>query len=295
MNWKNRINQILEAFERPLVTIGQTEVTLAGLTLSAVIILATFWLSWALRKAIRKIFSQWTEVDQGSFGVALRMLHYLLIVTGIGVALHTVGINLTALFAAGALFAVAIGFAMQNLTANFVSGVILLAERAIKPGDVLDFEGQMVRVRDMGIRSTVARTLNDEDLVIPNSQIVQSTVRNYTFRDLFYRLRVVVGVSYSSDLRLVRETLETTARDLAWRSPEKDPVVLLADFANSSVDFEVSVWIEDPWRSRRGRSDLREAIWWGLKEAGITIAFPQVDVHFDEPVVDSLKELRRAV
>ena len=146
-------------------------------------------------------------VAAGTVGVASRLVHYLIVVTGVGVALNTMGINLTALFAAGALFAVAIGFAMQNLTANFVSGVILLAERAIKPGDVIEFEGQMVRVRDMGIRATVARTLNDEDLLIPNSQIVQSTVSNYTFRDTLYRLRVMVGVSYASDLEVVRKTL----------------------------------------------------------------------------------------
>ncbi len=147
----------------------------------------------------------------------------------------------------------------------------------------------------MGIRATVARTLNDEDLVIPNSQIVQSTVSNYTFRDSLYRLRVPVGVSYASDLRVVRETLATTASGLAWRSPQKDPVVLLTDFGSSSVDYEVSVWIEDPWSSRRRRSDLREAIWWALKDAGVTIAFPQVDVHFDPPVVESLEGLKRAV
>jgi small-conductance mechanosensitive channel len=228
-------------------------------------------------------------------GVASRLVHYVIVITGFGIALHTMGINLTALFAAGALFAVAVGFAMQNLTANFVSGVILLAERVIKPGDVLEIERQMVRVRDMGIRATVARTLNDEDLVIPNSVIVQSTVRNYSFRDMLYRLRVPVGVSYGSDLTTVRETLETMARELDWRSPKKDSAVLLTDFGSSSVDFEVSVWIEDPWNSRRGRSDLREAIWWSLKEAGVTIAFPQVDVHFDPPFVDSLQGLRRAV
>jgi small-conductance mechanosensitive channel len=85
------------------------------------------------------------------------------------------------------------------------------------------------------------------------------------------------------------------ARELDWRSSKKDPAVLLTDFGNSSVDFEVSVWIEDPWNSRRGRSDLREAIWWSLKEAGVTIAFPQVDVHFDAPVIDYLQGLKRAV
>ena len=295
MRWTDQLEEGFAGFDVPLFKLGQTEVTLATLVTALLIVLVSFWTSWLLRKAFSRAFQGRVPVDHGTAGVASRLVHYMIVITGLGIAIHTMGINLTALFAAGALFAVGIGFAMQNLTANFVSGVILLAERAIKPGDVLEFEGQMVRVQDMGIRSTVAKTLNDEDLVIPNSQIVQSTVSNYTLRDPLYRLRVMVGVSYSSDLGLVRDTLESTANGLAWRSPKNEPVVLLSDFGSSSVDYEVSVWIEDPWRSRRARSKLREAIWWALKEAGITIAFPQVDVHLDPPVMDSLQGLRRAV
>lgn len=295
MSLKERLEDLFAALDIPLLRLGQTEVTIATLASAGLVVLVAFWISWLLRKAFRKALQGRVPVDEGTVGVASRLLHYLIVITGVGVAVHTIGIDLTALFAAGALFAVAIGFAMQNLTANFVSGVILLAERVIKPGDVLEFDGQMVRVRDMGIRATVAKTLNDEDLVIPNAQLVQSTVSNYTFRDPLYRLRVTVGVSYGSDLKLVRETLETTARYLDWRSQLRNPVVLLTDFGSSSVDYEVSVWIEDPWISRRGRSDLREAIWWALKEARITIAFPQVDVHLDPPVFDSLRRLERVV
>ena len=295
MDWKARLEKGYAAFDIPLFTIGETDVTILTLVVALIIVLVSFLTSSLLRKALEKAAAERVEVDPGTVGVASRLVHYLIVIGGLGIALHTMGINLTGLFAAGALFAVAIGFAMQNLTANFVSGVILLSERVIKPGDVLEVDGQMVRVRDMGIRSTVARTLDDDDLVIPNSQIVQSTVRNFTLRDSLYRLRVLVGVSYGSDLKTVRQVLEQTAETAAWRSGQKTPVVLLTEFGTSSVDFEVSVWIDDPWTSRRRRSELREAIWWNLKEADITIAFPQVDVHFDPPVMDSLTGLKRAI
>ena len=150
----------------------------------------------------------------------------------------------------------------------------------------------MVRVRDMGVRATIVRTLDDEDLVIPNSVLVQSTVTNYTLRDNQVRLRVLVGVTYGSDMRKVKEVLQKAAEDIPWRVPDKSPVVLLSDFGSSSVDFEVSVWTSDPWKSRWARSDLRTSIWWALKEAGIVIAFPQLDLHLDEPVVESLQRLR---
>jgi small-conductance mechanosensitive channel len=144
------------------------------------------------------------------------------------------------------------------------------------------------------MRATHARTLDDEEIIVPNSVIAQSTVTNYTMRDSFYRLRCPVGVTYGSDMALVRRTLEGVARTTEWRSPTKEPVVLMTDFGSSSVDWEVSVWIDDPWQFRRRRSALNEAIWWALQEAGITIAFPQLDVHFDPPVVRGLQALSRA-
>jgi small-conductance mechanosensitive channel len=94
-------------------------------------------------------------------------------------------------------------------------------------------------------------------------------------------------------MKLVRETLETAAAAIAWRSQAKDAVVIMRQFGASSVDFEVSVWIEDPWGIGQYISDLNESIWWSLKDAGIVIAFPQLDVHFDPPVMESLAGLRR--
>ena len=160
--------------------------------------------------------------------------------------------------------------------------------------DVLRVEGLLVRVVKMGIRATVVRSLDEEELIVPNSSIVQSTVTNYTLRDSLYRLRCPVGVVYASDMGLVKRTLEEVARDVPWRQTGKEPIVLLTEFGDSSVNFEVSVWMEDPWSVRRARSDVNERIWWALKDSGVTIAFPQLDVHFDPPVVDSLKGLARA-
>jgi small-conductance mechanosensitive channel len=205
------------------------------------------------------------------------------ILVGLGVAIQTVGINLGALFAAGAVVAVAVGFAMQNILQNFVSGVILLAERSITELDVLDVEGRVVRVVRMGPRATVVRTRDDEEIIVPNSTLVQSSVTNYTLRDSLYRIRTTVGVAYGSDMDRVTEVLRQAGEAMPNRVPDKDPVVLLLDFGNSSVVFEVSIWEQDPWAARVTRSKLNMTIWNKHKEAGITIAFPQLDVHFDRP------------
>jgi small-conductance mechanosensitive channel len=285
------IDRILET---RLFVVAGTPVNVATLCMFVIIILVSIAISALAQRAVRRGFRRRGVEDEGSIGVTSRLLHYAILSVGFAVGVHTLGINLTALFAAGAVFAVAIGFAMQNISQNFISGIILLAERAIKPGDILEVEGTMVKVIDMGIRATVARTLNEEEIVVPNSILVQSMVKNHTLRDPLYRLRVDVGVVYGSDMKLVMEVLTRTAEGIEWRVEDRKPVVLLTAFGSSSVDFQVSVWINDPWLTLRHKSELHQSIWWALKEVGVVIAFPQLDVHVDPEVQDALAAMARA-
>ncbi len=275
----------------PLFEIAGTRITVATLITLLLILIATFLISRLAQGAVVRGLRAGRITAEGTQGVARRLVHYAILVIGLCVGLQTVGINLSALFAAGAIFAVAVGFAMQNIMQNFVAGVILLVERAIKPGDILFIDGRVVRVIEMGMRATIARTRDEEEVILPNSLLVQSSVTNYTLRDSLFRLRVPVGVTYDSDMAVVRQTLEETAATQSWRERGKDPVIHLKAFGSSSVDFEVSVWMQDPWLAPQRLSEMHEAIWWALKEAGVTIAFPQVDVHFDAPVVESLGRL----
>lgn len=266
-----------------LLQLAGQEVYVHSVLVFLLILLATFVGSQLIQRAMVRVLRRAGVEEAGSVAVFRRLIHYIVVAVGLTTGLATLGFDLAALFAAGAIFAIAIGFAMQNIAQNFVSGVILLVERSIKPFDILDLNGKMVRVVSMGIRSTIVRTLNDEDLIVPNADLVQSVVSNYTLRDSFYRLRMTVGVAYESDLRVVDAVLREAAETLPWRDREHGPRILLSSFGSSSVDFEVSVWIANPWELARRRSDLHHAVWWALKEAGVTIAFPQVDVHLDEP------------
>ena len=277
-----------EVLDRAFFTIGGTRVTFGGLLLLFLIAGATLAASWILQRVIARGARLLDLTRPGPVAVVQRLAHYVVLAVGLGVGLDTLGINLGALFAAGAIFAIGLGFAMQNIAQNFVSGVILLIEQSIKPGDVLEVEGRFVTVREMGIRATIARTLDDEEIIIPNAAIVQSTVKNYTLKDSIYRLRATVGVVYGSDMALVKETLLRVGASMEWRNQIKDPLVLMVEFGDSAVIFEVSVWIDDPWVLRRARSDLNEAIWWAFKEQGIVIAFPQLDVHLDRDALDAI-------
>ena len=282
-----------QLLNRTLFSLGEHQVSLADLLVTAVIIVVTLWMASLAERAVGRTFRRRAQLDEGTIGVAGRLVYYAVAGIGLSVSLHTLGLNLSALVAAGAIFAVGIGFGLQNLVQNFMSGIILLGERTIKPGDVLDVEGSMVKVEHLGLRSTVARTLDEETILLPNSTLVQTTVKNMTFRDRYYRLRTTVGVSYSSDLDVVFEVLRRAATEHSERSDVHDPTVFLLGFGSSSVDFEVSIWLEDPWRAKPNRSELNHRIWNALKEAEITIAFPQLDVHFDRQVVETLGERRQ--
>jgi len=195
--------------------------------------------------------------------------------------MQTIGISLATVFAAGAVAAVAIGFALQNILQNFVSGIILLTERSIRETDILEVEGMTVRIVRMGARATVARTREEEELIIPNSILVQSTVKNLTLSDPEFRVRCRVGVSYDSDMARVEEVLYAAGQRAEGRTESRDPVVQLLDFGDSSVLWEVSIWATDPWAAPTLRSDVHRGVWWALKDAGITIAYPQLQLHFD--------------
>ena len=295
MTIKDFFSQLAILFSKPLFTISGTEVTSFSIIFFIVTVLFSIVISLVLQRTLKRALTLKFAKKEGALAALLRLLHYTIIIVGFAIGLQTIGINISALFAAGAVFAIAIGFAMQNVVQNFVAGVILLLERSIKPGDILEVEGTVVKVITMGIRTTVVRTWKEEELIMPNSIFSQSTVKNYTLRDNEFRLGVVVGVSYGSDMKKVIEVLEKTATDLPWRLSEPEPRVLLEEFGNSSVDFGVYVNIDEPWRQRIYKADLRKEIWFAFKEANITIAYPQLDLHLDPPVSEAITNNLRKI
>lgn len=273
------------ALDFRLFDLGDSRVTISTLLIVVGVVMLSFRVSSVFQRQLTKNLEERGVANEGAVAVGGRLAHYLIVLIGLGVGLQTAGVDLSALFAAGAVFAIAIGFAVQNVAQNFVSGVIILVEGAIKPGDVLEVGGRIVRVKQMGIRSTVVLTMDNTELILPNSDLVASSVYNLTMSDRVVRIRVGVGVAYESDLEQVHGILKQVGEHFNERSQARNPVVLLKDFGTSSVDFELSIWTEEPWQIPILASKLRLAIWNAFKESGVVIAFPQIDVHLDEEVV----------
>ncbi len=294
MTFNDFMTQVREFLDSRLFGIGDTNVTIASVLTVLIIVIATIWGARIARRASRRIMLGRSITDEGTIGSISSLVNYVVLFVGFAIAMRTIGIDLDALFAASAIFAIALGFALQGIVQNFVAGVILLTERNVRPGDVLEIENLIVRVAELGLRSTIVRTRDGEDLIVPNSILIQDTVKNYTLHDSTFRMRTEVGVNYDSDMQLVRQVLEEVANDPQWNLPDVKPQVLLLGFGDNAVLFEVAVWMADPWLARQAHSDLNEAIWWKLKERSIVIAFPQLDVHFDAELERGLRGISKS-
>jgi small-conductance mechanosensitive channel len=184
---------------------------------------------------------------------------------------------------AGGALAIGIGFGSQNILNNFISGLILLAERPIKVGDLIEVEGTFGQVERIGARSTSVKTFDNFHIIVPNSSFLESKVVNWTHTDKLVRISLVVGVAYGSPVRRVEEVLLEVVGEHERTVVPPDPVVLFEDFGDSALVFRALFWIvmNRPMDQRKVLSDLRYRVDDRFREEGITIAFPQRDVHLD--------------
>jgi small-conductance mechanosensitive channel len=260
--------------------VGSIEAMTLRVLGAVLILLATFWIGRVLRRSLARRVQAYDLEDEKTIRSYGRFLLFVIAIVGVSLAVHTLGIDITHVFTAGGLLAVAAAFALKNLSENLIGGLILRIEQLIKPGDVLSIRGgEMVKVKKIGPRVTIVRSKSEVDIILPNAELIQNPISNHTYGDVLYRIDTTVGVAYTSDLRKVRATLEEVAGALDWKSSQKPPIVQLTEFGDSSVNFKIFVWTEDPWTANGFRCELNEAIWWALKEADIVIAFPQLVVH----------------
>jgi len=251
-------------------------------------VVVTFVLAGWVGKVVQSLDDR--RQGQGTSGVYRIVAQVIVWAIGLEIVLQILGIQLTTLFAAGGAFAIGAGFAAKNVVENFISGSILRAEKIIRPGDLIIANDQWLTVNKIGPRTVHASTFDGAEVVVPNSVLAQSTVQNLTRNNTSYRISLKVGVAYESDLALVRKTLEETADKLEWRLQGNDPMVWLSEFGDSSIIYTVKLWIDDANNSAGKRSDLHEAIWRALKDADITIAYRQLDVHIDEDAVAAKRD-----
>jgi potassium-dependent mechanosensitive channel len=234
---------------------------------------------WLLQHILTNYLLPRTNADPGTVNTVRTISRYVIISAGILATLSSLGIDLSSLAIIGAGLSVGIGFGLQELVANFISGILLLFEQSIRPGDVIEVNNKVGRVEKLRIRSTTVRTNDNVEMIVPNQALLTSSVITYTHTDSSVRIHIPVGVSYNSDPVEVRQILLGAARRHGLVRENPSPIVFFEGYGDSSVDFSLAVWIDDFMNMRRVSSDLRFIVWEELAKRNIEIPFPQRDLH----------------
>ena len=276
---------------RPLVVMGQTVISLQSFAAFVGVLVAVGVLARLTGGLVGGRLLRRTHLDPGLRYALGRMTYYAILVAGILVALQTSGIDIGSVTVILGALGVGIGFGLQNVVGNFVSGLILLAERPLTIGDWIEVGGRAGRVDRIGARSTTIVTNDNITIIVPNSDLVAQSIVNWSHSDPKVRIRIPVGVAYGSDLGRVQEALLEAASGHAGVLTEPPPQVILGAFGDSALEVELAVWTREmvPYQ-RQFRSDLNFAIEAGFRARGITIPFPQRDVHLRGQAVLSSRE-----
>lgn len=273
------LDAVLARLGKPLFSVGEARIKLYNILAAFVILYLFFWIGRKARIILRDKVLPAIKFAPIVAHTVSSFTAYAIMTAGVFAAISTLQIKLTTLTVLAGALTVGIGFGLQSVVNNFVSGIILLMEQSIKPGDVVEVNGILGVVHNMRIRSTTVRTYDHVEIVVPNGYFLQNPVTSYTLTERTIRVRIPVGVSYRSDPHVAEEALMDAARRQPLVLKEPAPSVLFTDFGESSLNFELLVWTAEPTGIPRLTSDLRFHIWDALKERGIEIPFPQRDVH----------------
>jgi potassium-dependent mechanosensitive channel len=297
MTLESILQHIIAIMQAPIIHIGQTPVTLGGVFGCIGIVVVACSLSGLAQRAMTHRLVDKLGLQPGIAYALRRFVHYGILCIGFVIAAQCVGLNLSSLTVVLGFLSVGIGFGLQNITANFISGLILLIERPINIGDMVSVEehGNTVlgRVKQVNMRSTEIRTVDNVSIIMPNSHFIENPVTNWSIGDLRVRIHMNVGVAYGSDVARVTDVLTRVAAEHPDVLEEPQPEVRFLAFGDSSLDFALLAWIGRPGKQWQVQSDLYYAIDAGFRQAGVTIPFPQRDLHVQTS--PATEQLLRAV
>lgn len=270
---------IKEFLKYKLFEFGTFALTVQELVNVFIIIVLTKILLFFIKKALLK-YKQYSTERQEDIYIINKIINYFIWVIAIILILNSLGIKITALLTGSAALLVGIGLGLQQTFNDFISGIILLFEGKTKVGDLLEVEGRLMKLQNIGLRTTEGIDKDGISIIIPNSKIVTDKVINWTHQeDKKIRFRIKVGVAYGSDVELVINLLEECAKQHPKVIDKELVEARFADFANSSLNFELLFFSKTIFRIGRIESDIRRKINKVFNENNITIPFPQMDIY----------------
>lgn len=269
------LNKILE-FE--ILSLSNYTIRVSDLVTILIILIITKLILWVIKKALFRKY-KFRKTDPGTTYALYQIIKYVIWVMAIGLLLETIGVKVTLLLAGSAALLVGIGLGLQQTFNDVISGIILLSERSIKINDVLEIDGDVVKIEGIGLRTSKALNRDDISIIIPNSLITTSKVINWSHQSKKTRFKIDVGVAYGSDVEKVIKILEESAFEHPEVSNRELVEARLMNFGNSSLDFQLLFFSKNIFRIGKAKSDIRRIISKKLAENKVTIPFPQMDLH----------------
>lgn len=283
----NKINEIftsiVDFLSVPVFSLGDSNITIWTLVYLTGLFLLLYFVTTRLFKYVVYKFLSESKVELGVRVAIGSILKYIILTIGFIVIIQTVGINLSSLTILLGALGVGIGFGLQNITNNFVSGLIILFERPVKVGDRIEVAGVAGNVTRISMRATTIITNDNISIIVPNSEFISSTVINWSHTDRNVRFNFPVGVAYKEDPEKVKNLLLEVAGENEGVLKDPKPDVLFDNYGDSSLNFNLRVWTSR-YIDRPGvlKSQLYYEIFKRFKEAGVEIPFPQRDIHIKE-------------
>lgn len=269
---------IKNILEYELFSVGTYTMRVSRLVSILMIIVVTKFVLWLIKKALYRS-ERSVRMDVGTTYALYQIIRYIIWVLAIGLLLETIGVKVTLLLAGSAALLVGVGLGLQQTFNDIISGIILLSERSIKVDDVLEIDGDVVKIQSIGLRTSKGLNRDDISIIIPNSLITTNKVINWSHQSEKTRFRIDIGVAYGSDVDKVIRILEDSAFEHPDIADRKLVEGRLAGFGNSSIDFQVLFFSKNIFRISKVKSDIRRIINKKFIENGITIPFPQMDLH----------------
>lgn len=272
--------EILDAMDHFGFHIGKQRVSLLLILSGILSILVTMIVAMWLGQAFEHKVMATENLDMNLRVVLSKLIRACLVVLGILVALPLAGIDITVLSVFGGALGVGIGFGLQKIVSNYVSGFIILLDRSIHPGDILTVDGRFGKVSQLTTRYLVLQNNDGTEAIIPNEILITATVINHSFTNRQLRIGIPVQISYQSDLHLAMEIMKQAAVNQTRVLADPETIVYLKSFSDNGIDLEMGIWINDPEEGQLNLcSDINMEIWRKFQASGIEIPYPKRDIR----------------
>lgn len=275
------MDTIKKFFELELINVNDYSLTVVELISVLGIFFLTHLILWLIRKTLYRRKKN-NKLDVGNTYALFQIIKYFVWILAIGLMLETIGIKVTILLAGSAALLVGVGLGLQQTFNDVLSGIILLSERSIKVDDILEIDQDIIKIQEIGLRTSKGLNRDDISTIIPNSLITTNKVINWSHQARRTRFKINVGVAYGSDVDLVLKVLEQSVLEHAEIFDKQSIEARFVEFNNSSLDFQVLFFSENVFRIERIKSDIRKIINRKFIENNIKIPFPQMDVHIKQ-------------